>query len=85
MTPIEIEKELAVHDEALFGLWTSASHREHGVVEKTNSVLHRLPRIEKMMQGMMFLMVVPLLNAMGLPTQSLVPFIFKTFIHALGA
>jgi len=81
MTAAEIQKELALHDEALFGIWISASQRSMGVVEKTNTILKRLTFIEKLMKVLAVISFLPLLRSVGIPTEYIVPFVLKTVLH----
>jgi hypothetical protein len=81
MTAAEIQKELALHDEALFGIWISASQRSMGLVEKTNTILKRLTLIEKLMKVIAVISFFPLLRSVGIPTESIVPFVLKTVLH----
>lgn len=76
-----MQKELALHDEALFGIWISASQRSMGVVEKTNTVLKRINVIEKLMKAIAVISLFPLLRSVGIPTESLFPFVLKTVLH----
>jgi hypothetical protein len=79
-----IEKGLANHDEALFGMWISASKRDMGVVEKTNSLMLRLTKLETMLKVLGGLVFVNALSSLGVPTQSLVPLVLRSLLHLLG-